>query len=60
MNRIKTLITEARKFLVALTGLATTAIADGLVPSGDIKYVTLAISALTALAVYLTPNKPAA
>lgn len=56
-----TKLAELRKVLVSIAGVATTAIADGLVPSADVKWVTLGISALTTLAVYLTPNEaPAA
>jgi hypothetical protein len=57
MSSITKFLAEARKAIVAIIGLAGTAIADGLVPSGDVKWVTIVVSALTAITVYLVPNK---
>lgn len=50
------LLREARKFLVALAGLAANAVALGLVPPADLKWVMFGLTAATALGVYVTPN----
>ena len=50
---------NALKALVAVLGAALTA-ASGLALSGNVQTViTIALAALTALGVYLAPNKPA-
>jgi hypothetical protein len=47
------------KFLVALAGVAGIAITQGLVTGSAAKWVAVAISAVSAVAVYLVPNAPA-
>lgn len=47
---------KVAKFLVALGGLAGSALSLGLVPTAEKPWVTLAVSAVTALTVYVTPN----
>lgn len=53
------MIAKAKQFmkaLVALAGVAANLIALGVVPSADVKWVTLAITVVTSLGVYLVPN----
>lgn len=47
---------KARKFLVAVSGVAAQAVALGVVPSAELHYVQTGLSVLTALGVYATPN----
>jgi len=47
------------KFLTSLAGVAGIAITIGLATGTVAKWVTLAISACTSIAVYLVPNAPA-
>jgi hypothetical protein len=49
----------AAKFIVALVGAAAVAVSLGLLPDSASKWVTVAVAFLTALGVYITPNKPA-
>ena len=56
---MKNLIIEAKKamkFLVALAGVAGNAVAIGVVPNAEVKWVTLGVTIVTAVAVYLIPN----
>lgn len=56
------MIAKARKFmkaLVAAAGVAANLIALGVVPTADVKWVTLAISVVTSVAVYVVPNAAA-
>ena len=48
------------KFLAALAGVAAQAITIGLATGDVAKWVTLAVSLLTAAAVYIVPNQPPA
>lgn len=47
---------QLMKALVALAGVAANLIAIGVVPSADVKWVTAAVSVVTAVAVYVVPN----
>lgn len=56
------MIAKAKQFmkaLVALAGVAANLIALGLVPTADVKWVTVAITLVTSLAVYIVPNSTA-
>ena len=50
---------QIAKFLTSVAGVAGIAITIGLATGTVAKWVTLAISACTAVAVYLVPNSPA-
>jgi len=49
---------QVAKFLTSLAGVAGIAITIGLATGTVAKWVTLGISAATAIAVYLVPNTP--
>lgn len=51
--------TRAAKFLTALAGAAAQVVALGLVDGTAEQWLTVAISVLTAAAVYMVPNQPA-
>jgi hypothetical protein len=51
-------ISNIKKFLVAVAGLAGVAIANGYVPAAEVKWVSAGIAALSAIGVYLVPNGP--
>ncbi len=53
------ILTDARKFGVALLGLLVTAMAQGLVPEKYQPWAAVAIALGTALGVYKAENKPA-
>jgi hypothetical protein len=50
-------VKRIRKFLVAVAGTATNAVAAGLVPEKYVAITTAAIGLATAVAVFLTPNE---
>lgn len=52
------LVKEARKFLVAVIGVAGNLVAIGVVPAADVRWVTLGITVATACGVYVVPNQP--
>jgi hypothetical protein len=53
-------LSEARKAIVAVLGVAATAVANGLITGTAVKWVSVAIAVATALGVYAVPNKPPA
>lgn len=56
-NRMTSSPETARKFVAALIGALTTAVAVGVLPNEYNAYVAIAISFATALGVYAVPNE---
>jgi hypothetical protein len=50
---------SVRKFLVAVAGVAATAVTEGLVTGSVARWAGIAIAVVTAALVYLVPNAPA-
>jgi len=58
MILITHLLTEARKFLAALVGLASLIVSQGLLSGDVLRWTNIGIGVGTALTVYGLPNTP--